>query len=266
MRTSVPRPQGFTAPKTAQSSHVSLVRMLHILVAAIAVVLCATIPSHAVTGDRVLDELSPETRQAIVVTAANWHASHATVTAYERSADGTWHEVIASTPARIGETGMIPAARRRQDTGKTPAGTFAITSAFGRKANPGTELPYVQLDRNDTWPYWRGDPATYNVLQTTALDTNGHGRFIEHLWRKGRQYDYVAVMDYNLPRGEITTGADGVRRAASPANTRKGGGIFLHVTNGKSTAGCIAVPEATMVRLLKWMNPQDHPVIITRVD
>ena len=34
----------------------------------------------------------------------------------------------------------------------------------------------------------------------------------EHLWSYGRQYNYVAVMDYNLPGGPIRTGADGVRR------------------------------------------------------
>ena len=81
----------------------------------------------------------------------------------------------------------------------------------------------------------------------------------------GRQYDYVAVMDYNLPRGEITTGPDGVRRAKTPADTRKGGGIFLHVSKGEPTAGCIAVNERTMKRILRWLDPAANPVIITRV-
>lgn len=160
---------------------------------------------------------------------------------------------------------MIPAVKRFQDTGKTPAGIFAIPSAFGRMTNPGTALPYLHLDRNDTWPYWRGDPATYNVLQTAPFDAGAYGKFIERLWSKGNQYDYVAVMDYNLPTGDVSVGADGVRRTSSPANTRKGGGIFLHVTNGRSTAGCIAIAEQSMVQVLRWLDPATQPVIVTRV-
>ena len=59
-----------------------------------------------------------------------------------------------------------------------------------------------------------------------------------------RQYNYVAVLDYNLPDGEIRTGPDGVRRTTEPADTKAGGGIFLHVSKGESTAGCVAIPEA----------------------
>lgn len=220
-------------------------------------------PSASAAPDP-LAALDPAVDQAIVVTADDWRTTVATLRAYERR-DGRWVEVIGPTRARLGAAGMIPAARRLQGTGETPAGTFAIPSAFGRKPNPGTALPYTRVDRNDTWPYWPQDPATYNVLQTAPIDTSRHGRYVEHLWDMGRQYNYVAVMDYNLPRGKITTGADGVRRAANPANTRKGGGIFLHVSKGEPTAGCIAVNERTMVRILRWLDPGAEPVIITRV-
>ena len=199
--------------------------------------------------------------QVIVVTAPSWRSTTATLRAYERDGDG-WREVIAATPARLGWSGLYLAAERRQGTGKTPAGTFAIPRAFGRLADPGTELPYRQFDRDDAWTYDPDRPATYNVYQTSRAGWAGSGGSAEHLWSYGRQYNYVAVMDYNLPGGPITTGADGVRRAAEPADTRAGGGIFLHVTNGKVTAGCIAIPQRQMRDVLRWLDPDRKPVIV----
>lgn len=199
--------------------------------------------------------------QVIVVTAPSWRSTTATLRAYERVGDG-WREVIAATPARLGWSGLYLAAERRQGTGKTPAGTFAIPRAFGRLADPGTELPYRQFDRDDAWTYDPDRPATYNVYQTSRAGWAGSGGSAEHLWSYGRQYNYVAVMDYNLPGGPITTGADGVRRAAEPADTRAGGGIFLHVTNGKVTAGCIAIPQRQMRDVLRWLDPDRKPVIV----
>ena len=239
--------------------------MRRVLIAVLAVLTVLTafaMPAAAAEGP--LDRVAPGIDQAIVVTAKDWRTTVATLRAYERR-DGRWVEVIGPTRAMLGAAGMIPAKRRLQGTGETPAGTFAIPSAFGRKPNPGTALPYTRVDRDDTWPYWPRDPSTYNLLQTAPIDTSRHGKYVEHLWDMGRQYDDVAVMDYNLPRGEITTGPDGVRRARTPADTRKGGGIFLHVTKGEPTAGCIAIDRAAMVLVLRWLDPAKQPVIITRV-
>lgn len=200
--------------------------------------------------------------QVIVVTAPSWRSTTATLRAYERDGVGGWREVIAATPARLGWSGLYLADERRQGSGRTPAGTFAIPRAFGRLADPGTELPYRTFDRDDAWTYNPARPATYNVYQTSRAGWSGYGGYAEHLWSYGRQYNYVAVMDYNLPGGPITTGADGVRRAAEPANTKAGGGIFLHVTNGKVTAGCIAIPQRQMRDVLRWLDPARKPVIV----
>jgi L,D-peptidoglycan transpeptidase YkuD (ErfK/YbiS/YcfS/YnhG family) len=198
--------------------------------------------------------------QVIVVTAPSWRSTTATLRAYERDGAGGWREVLGATPARLGWSGLYLAAERRQGTGKTPAGTFAIPAAFGRLADPGTALPYRQFDRDDAWPYDPDSPRTYNVFQPSRAGWAGSDA--EHLWSYGDQYNYVAVMDYNLPDGPIRTGADGVRRTSSPADTRAGGGIFLHVTNGKVTAGCIAIPQREMRDVLRWLDPDRKPVIV----
>jgi L,D-peptidoglycan transpeptidase YkuD (ErfK/YbiS/YcfS/YnhG family) len=200
--------------------------------------------------------------QVIVVTAPSWRSTTATLRAYERDRKGGWREVMGATPARLGWSGLYLADERRQGTGKTPAGTFAIPRAFGRLADPGTQLPYRKFDRDDAWTYNPARPATYNVFQTSRAGWAGYGGYAEHLWSYGSQYNYVAVMDYNLPGGPIRTGADGVRRAAQPADTKAGGGIFLHVTNGKVTAGCVAIPERAMRDVLRWLDPDRKPVIV----
>lgn len=201
-------------------------------------------------------------QQVLVVTADSWTTTYGTLRAYQRTGKNGWREIVPATPARLGWSGLAPEEDRRQGTGKTPAGTFGLVSAFGRQADPGTDLAYRQVDRDDAWTYNPRVPSTYNVFQTVGRSWDSYGGYVERLWSYGVQYDYVAVMDYNLPTGPIRTGANGVRRATSPADTRKGGGIFLHVTNGKVTAGCIAVPRDTMREILQWLDPDARPIIV----
>lgn len=207
------------------------------------------------------DELPNQTRQVVVVTAANWRTTHATLTAYEQADNGQWTPVLATTQARLGSTGLVPAAERRQRSGKTPAGVFALPWAFGRAPNPGTHLAYVQVDRNDAWTYNPAVPSTYNLFQDASVKWRGYGPYVEHLWNYGRQYDYAVVLDFNLPKEPISVDVKGIRRASAPANTRRGGGIFLHVSKGEPTAGCVAIPRADMHRLLTWLDPEKSPVI-----
>lgn len=227
----------------------------------LALAIPAAVPAHAADQrDTELLARAGEAGQVIVVTAENMSTSYAQLRAYTRGSDGTWKKSIATMPARLGSKGL--ARDRRQSTWKTPIGTFALPWAFGRKADPGTQLRYVRIDRNDAWPYNPAVPSTYNVFQTAPHDWKGYGSNVERLWSYGRQYDYSIVLDYNLPPGPFTTGANGVRRTQQPANTTAGGGIFLHVTNGGPTAGCIAVSEAGMREILRWLNPAAEPVIV----
>jgi L,D-peptidoglycan transpeptidase YkuD (ErfK/YbiS/YcfS/YnhG family) len=155
--------------------------------------------------------------------------------------------------AMLGYSGLTPAKDRRQGTGKTPTGTFRLVTAFGRQPDPGTVMPYQQVDRSDAGRITRGSrPRTTCCSESFLAGLRG---YVEHLWSYGVQYDYVAVMDYNLPPGSIRRGADGVRRTAKPADTRAGGGIFLHASDGTVTAGCIAIPVAQMRAIMRWLDP-----------
>lgn len=238
---------------------VTLARGAVALASAIAVLTLAPTASAATPGEL---PGAASAEQVIVVTSTDFHSTRARLSAYEKSADGHWTAIDTDIPAFVGARGIVAGAQRRQDTNTTPAGTFAITSAFGRKPNPGTTLPYVHIDTNDAWTYNPRVPSTYNLFQSAPVNWSSYGRYVEHLWKLGRQYDYVAVLDYNAPRGAITVDKRGVRHSTVPANTRAGGGIFLHVSKGVPTAGCISINETAMRHIMDWLDITKRPVIV----
>lgn len=200
--------------------------------------------------------------QVVVVAASSWRTTWATLRGYERSGAGTWREVVPATSARLGSRGLVRGGQRRQNTGTTPAGTYGLVAAFGLLADPGARLSYRRLAPHDTWPYEPRDPRTYNVFQTRDVPGRWRSQYVEHLAQHRVQYRYVVVLDFNLPAPPYVLGADGLRRAARPPDTRRGGGIFLHVSDGRSTAGCIAVSQSAMRRILRWLDPARRPVIV----
>ena len=228
----------------------------------VAIFSLTSIPSAHATS--VPDSRVGDARQVIVVEAPRWSSTEGTLTAFEKRG-GNWQVVQPTVRAQLGYGGLVRGDRRRQGTGTVPTGVFEILSGFGRKADPGTALDYIQVDRNDAWTYNPRVPSTYNVFQDADRSWKSYGGYVEELWDMGYQYDYVAVLDYNLPEGPIRTGANGVRRSSNPPDTSRGGGIFLHVDNGNKTAGCIAVTKKVMRDLMTWMDPKKDPVIVIRV-
>jgi len=175
--------------------------------------------------------------------------TYATVTAWQKTGS-TWKAVYSTGAARVGANGITNGATRVQNTNTTPTGTFTITQGFGNGANPGTKMPYHLVTSQD---WWDEDPtsAYYNTMRTAA-----QGGF--HLTQDGPdgseqlidypvQYHNALVINFNM----------------NPANHTRGAGIFLHDLGPEAgpTAGCVALPEAVMTEVIRWINPTDHPVI-----
>ena len=245
----------------------AIFRAITVMVLAVSIVSQGPI-AHAATPSAVRpDDLNlGAAQQVVIVTAPSWRSRTGTVTAFERQGRGPWEQAFGPIPAMLGHSGLVPAKDRRQGTGKTPTGTFRVVSAFGRKPNPGTSMKYRQIDRNDAWTYHPKYPSTYNMMQTADRSWRSYGGYVEHLWSYGVQYDYVAVLDYNLPAGPISKDASGIRRTSKAADTSRGGGIFLHASNGTVTAGCIAIPVDRMRELTRWLDPAKDPHIVIRLD
>jgi L,D-peptidoglycan transpeptidase YkuD (ErfK/YbiS/YcfS/YnhG family) len=184
------------------------------------------------------------TRQVIVVRANGWSSTTATVLAYARRADGRWVVRFGPMTARLGRNGLRVGTSRHEGDGTTPAGSYAITTTFGRLVNPGTRMPYRLVRRAD---YWVGDSASryYNTLRPSTMG-GFRTALSEHLAAFAPQYDYAAVVDFNRPH-------------AVPG---RGSAIFLHITDGRSTAGCVAISRAGMTAVLRWLDPAQHPRIV----
>lgn len=231
------------------------------VVAVVAGVLVAASPTTA--ADRPFPsrvDVRPRVHQMVTVTSPGWHTTRARLRAWQRPAGGRWHLVRGPFRVRIGYNGWVRGARRRQSTGKSPAGSYALRRAFGARPDPGTALRYRRFDRNDFWPYEPRDPATYNVYQRhKARGTHWRRGYRERLWSFRDQYRYAVVVGFNMPHGVHYSRARRQLVARDRADTSRGGGIFLHVTDGGPTAGCVSMRLHRMRWLMRWLDPAKSP-------
>ncbi|MFC1419528.1 L,D-transpeptidase family protein [Streptacidiphilus cavernicola] len=185
-------------------------------------------------------------RQLITVQATG---SDAVVTAWQL-VGARWVSEFSTTAARIGAHGITDGAARVQNTGTTPSGVFTLTQGFGVGANPGTKMPYHKVTSTD---WWVEDPtsAYYNQMRSSTLGgfhlTESGANGSEHLINYPTQYHNALVVNFNM----------------NPAVHGRGAGIFLHDLGPQAgpTAGCVALPAAVMTRVMKWIDPAQHPVI-----
>ena len=142
---------------------------------------------------------------------------------------------------------------RRRNTDTTPAGLWAIESAFGNDRPPvGLRMPWRQVTPYSDWVCdeesvyfntWqeRGDPT----LSETWSDD------VEHLEDYPKLYAYACVIGFNRPPEVV------------PA---RGCAIFLHVSDGP-TGGCVGLPREDMLAILGRLDPGKNPyILITGAD
>jgi L,D-peptidoglycan transpeptidase YkuD (ErfK/YbiS/YcfS/YnhG family) len=174
--------------------------------------------------------------QWIVVGVPAATATTGTLTAFQRVGQ-QWKVVLGPTPAKVGELGVGAPA---DGVHRTPVGTFTFDQAFGRQPDPGTKMPYFQATDQDWWDEDAGSP-TYN---THVRGSGSPSSIAENLYDSGPVYDYavnVAVNPQRIP-GRVA-------------------GIFLHVTDGNPTWGCVAIGRDEMRSVLNWLDPSVSPQI-----
>ena len=206
--------------------------------------------------------LDPQVKQLITVTSPRWSDTRARLRMWHKR-HGRWHLVRGPVRVSLGWGGWVPARQRRQSTGTTPAGRFTVPYAFGTRGDPGTAMDYRHVDRNDFWPYEPRDPATYNILQPhRARTTRWRSDYVERLADHGYEYSYSVVLGYNLPRGVHWSRARKQWVARRPADTDRGGGIFLHVKRQRYTAGCVSAPLRDVRWIVRRLDPALSPRIV----
>ena len=183
--------------------------------------------------------------QVVVVTAPSYGDTVATLTAYQQSATG-WQAVLGPWPADLGWNGFAPPGAKHEGDGRTPSGSFGFGFFFGIDPDPGVAFAY----RPVTGPnlVWDDDPTSPDYNQW--VDENQQGVAAAGASPEPMDdppyYDYGAVIDYNT----------------DPVVPGAGSAIFLHVTTGGTTAGCVAIPEGDLLEVLRWLNPSLNPRIV----
>jgi len=199
--------------------------------------------------------------QAIVVSTGDWNSVQGKARLYERKTPkSNWIAVSKSFPVVVGKNGMawgaglheLPSDTGRvllktEGDGKAPAGIFALTSAFGSTGKPNfVKLPYTQLTESiecvdDV------KSSQYNLIVDKFKVGNFDWKSSEKMLAVGEQYDLGVFVAHNSER-------------------QAGGGscIFLHIWKDSSsgTAGCTAMARENIELVLRFLNPQNNPVLI----
>jgi len=152
-----------------------------------------------------------------------------------------WKEIV-SVNGYVGKNGISDS--KKEGDGKTPTGVYTFGTGFGVASNPGSKIPYRKVTNYD---YWVDDVNSkyYNQWVEINKIKDKDWKSAEHLASYPKAYKYAAVINYNTTN--IVKG--------------KGSAIFLHTSTNGPTAGCVSVPESSMVSILKELNSNARIVI-----
>ena len=179
--------------------------------------------------------MSHSTTRVITVDAASWASDTASLDLWQRSSSG-WLHVAGPWSAWTGGAGWSYAPG--ESTRRSPIGSFTFGVGFGLSPNPGYRLGWFVVGPTD---YWVEDPASpvYNTHHQGPADESkapwGH---FERLIDQPVAYQYSALINFNVP----------------PTGHGRGSGIFLHVSKGASTAGCVSLPVSELLTVLRWID------------
>jgi L,D-peptidoglycan transpeptidase YkuD (ErfK/YbiS/YcfS/YnhG family) len=209
------------------------------------------------TATRELDR----SRQCIVVLTDNWASTTGVMHAFERSeATANWKERGPRFAVVVGKNGLGqgrglvrldldgPPGKKEGDD-RAPAGIFRLSSAFGyapARSAAWVKLPYLALSKQVEGI---DDPNSryYNKLVDRSKVAKIDWRSSEQMRRDDVLYKWGVVVEHNP--------------AAVPG---AGSCIFLHIWKSSSapTAGCTAMPESDLVRLIRWLDPARNPILV----
>jgi L,D-peptidoglycan transpeptidase YkuD (ErfK/YbiS/YcfS/YnhG family) len=147
-------------------------------------------------------------------------------------------------PCAIGRSGACPAGEKREGDGRTPLGRWPIRTVLfrpGHAAPPaGMALPWRWVRPDDGWSDDPADPAYNRPVR------HPHGYSAERLVRDDGAYDVIVVLGHN----------------DAPPVPGMGSAVFLHCSEGRPTAGCVAVEKDALLAVLPQLRPGDAVEIV----
>jgi D-alanyl-D-alanine dipeptidase len=199
--------------------------------------------------------------QCVVVLANDWTSTTGVLQAFERAgAKASWKEHGPGLAVVLGKNGLGQglglvrldfkhAPKKQEGDNRAPAGIFRLSYAFGYAPvyeTIGIGIPYMPLT---TQTEGIDDPKSryYNRLVDRAGVVAVDWRSSEKMRRDDDLYKWGVVVEHN------------------PAPIPGAGScIFLHVWKNSSTAtaGCTAMPERDMERLIRWLDHSREPILV----
>jgi L,D-peptidoglycan transpeptidase YkuD (ErfK/YbiS/YcfS/YnhG family) len=221
----------------------------------IALVTCLGLCAASTAGGRAQGSTCPPTlanrlsstrsaTQLVTVATASSGATHGLLTTWRRSG-GCWRVVAGPWWAWVGQKGI--SEHKREGDRTTPAGAYGFGPVmYGVAPNPGVRYRYHDVVCGD---WWVEDPSSrwYNRFRHVRCGAQPPFKTTsEDLSRSPTAYHHFAVIAYN----------------AAPVVPGRGSGIFLHASTGTPTLGCISLQLPRLVRVLRWLRPSAHPLIV----
>jgi L,D-peptidoglycan transpeptidase YkuD (ErfK/YbiS/YcfS/YnhG family) len=190
-------------------------------------------------------------KQLIVVSSPTYDPPDylASFQTFQRAdASSPWKRVFTRWRAEIGSGDLVNV--RHFGDHATPTGVFSIgLRMYGNEPNPGgLHYAYHQLVCGD---WWDEDPYSTDYNQFVHVPcgtTPSFSSWSEALWTETRAYPYLAVLETN-------------NNPTISGPNAPGAGIFLHHWMNAPTQGCVALPLASLLKVLRWLDPAEHPVI-----
>lgn len=202
----------------------------------------------------------PGIRQFVVMATDSFSATTGTVEVAVRTNGGTWRCRVGRQTAMFGLSGTRPLIDRRSGDGTTPAGVFPLGevtawdgqtfSMFGNLPDPGVQVPYRSVRREDCWGATPGT-SRYQHL----VDRPGCSGPDEWLQSIREAYSHAAVIGANL---DPISGDE-------PGETPYAAAIFLHrfsySASGapKATHGCVSLAYEDLVDTIRALDPDLEP-------
>lgn len=201
------------------------------------------------------------TRQMVLVITPDWNANHGVLRAFERTGD-EWKPVVDAQDVTVGRAGSAwglglsaPQAngpQKHEGDGRAAAGVYRVGEVFGYGASADTRMPYEAMTDTDWCVDVDGSPYYNQIVDAKKVGEKAVAGASEPMRRDlhmdgDQRYKIGFVIEHN-------------------AKGKQGGGscIFAHLWSSPTdtTAGCTAMPEPVMRRLLAWMKPEEQPVFV----
>lgn len=205
-----------------------------------------------------------ESLQILIISTYSWNGFQGKALLIERpSKNSEWKQVGKEFPIVVGRNGLgldpnIPAGKfrrkmadvnspvKQEGDGRSPAGAFPLTFAFGSGTAANTSLPFTAL-QEFTECVDDVNSVHYNTIVGRMQVSSYDWKSSEKMLEVGEAYERGVFVAYN----------------SYPPKRGDGSCIFLHIWKDENTgtSGCTAMKRADLEWLLARLDPAKTPYL-----